>query len=66
MPNLHVSNCYQQAKTIHRLLLILADDLGDCSAVKGANPELARFGDTTCDLEKVLQNMRDRLQVLAE
>jgi hypothetical protein len=49
--------CFQQAKTIHRLLLVLADDLGDLSINKGAHAEafgkLADLVSGALELEKL-------------
>ena len=54
--------CYQQVKTIHRLLLNLADDLGDVSIVKGADPYFAEASDLVSGtLEPQLQAMRNKL-----
>ncbi len=65
MSNLHdqVACCaYQQAKTIHRLILALADDLGDLSINKGADPYFAEAADLVSGtLEPELMKLRDRL-----
>jgi len=53
---------YQQAKTIHRLLLALADDLGDLSVNNGADPYFAEASDLVSGtLEPALMKLRDRL-----
>lgn len=58
--------CFQQAKTIHRLLLALADDLGDLSINKGANAETyGKLADLVSGaLECTTQEVRDELEKL--
>lgn len=54
--------CYQQAKTIHRLLLTLADDLGDLSANRDADPFFGEASDLVSgSLEPQLQAIREKL-----
>ena len=66
MSNPLIRDCYQQVKTIHRLLLILQDDLGDAAL---NNPELrARledFSDKCNNAEVMFQGMREKLDKLS-
>lgn len=58
--------CFQQAKTIHRLLLVLADDLGDLSIGRGPNTEtFGKLADLVSGaLECTTQEVRDELEKL--
>jgi hypothetical protein len=65
MNAMHARDCYQQAKTIHRLLLILADDLGDLSSYRDAPEEFGELWDEVSGtIEPALQAMREKLQKL--
>lgn len=59
--------CWQQVKTIHRLLLVLADDLGDLSVTKGPHAELfGKLSDLVSGaLEPTAQEIRDELEKLS-
>ncbi len=60
-----VAYAYQQAKTIHKLLLTLADDLGDLSALRDADPYFAESSDLVSgSLEPAMQTIRERLEKL--
>lgn len=62
---LYVRDCFQQAKTIHRLMLVLCDDLGDLSADRDADKAFGEFSDLVCELESKMQAMRGKLEELS-
>lgn len=59
-------DCYQQAKTIHRLLLTLADDLGDLSASRHPSRDaFAEHSDMVSGkLEPAMMAIRNALEVV--
>lgn len=61
-----VRDCFQQAKTIHRLLLVLADDLGDLSAGRYGDAQCAAMSDLVSEvLEPAAMRMREELHKLS-
>jgi len=71
MTDPRIRDCFQQVKTIHHLMLRLADDLGDAAAsIRGpqmrAESELRAllesYSDAVCDAETVFQKMREALE----
>ena len=62
MSDFNKALAFQQAKTIHRLLRVLADDLGDLSIERGAKPVFGELADEVSGvLEPAMQCLRDKI-----
>lgn len=56
-----VRDCYAQTRSIRRLMLQLADDLGDLSAAHTDMPMFEQWSDALTDMEHKLHVMQEAL-----
>lgn len=68
MKLLWIRDCHQQAKTIRKMLLDLADDLGDLT--NQLNPEdlvkmFEESSDNVIEFEAYLNKLQDKLELLS-